>query len=100
MTGEQMDAYLVSLYQSLLPQTIDEEVRRKALVDRIAAAATAIWPTATVFVYGSTSNRLCLKDADVDVCVLTDAGKVIDPPDREFAAQAVRVLGKQLMQGA
>ena len=100
MSAAEMDAYLSSIVEKSLPTSPIADEQREATVARIRAAAAHIWPESEVHVYGSMSNGLQLRQADVDVCLLTHPSRIAMPRDRELAADAVKRLAEQMRNGA
>ena len=56
------------LFRSLVPPE-DDKIRRDELVSRVRALVRRQWPDAELHQYGSTANDLCLRHADVDLCL-------------------------------
>ncbi|KAI1911943.1 hypothetical protein LOZ65_006091 [Ophidiomyces ophidiicola] len=60
------------LYNTLLPSQESEE-RRKKFVQKLESLLNTKWPgnDIQVHVFGSSGNKLCSSDSDVDICITT-----------------------------
>ncbi|KAK6342969.1 hypothetical protein TWF718_008349 [Orbilia javanica] len=90
---EKLTADLEKLYSELLPSEESNERRRKFL-EKLEKLLNDEWPGHDIKVrpFGSTENRLCSTDSDVDVCIVTDF------KDIENVCLLAKVLGKHRME--
>lgn len=90
---EKLTADLEKLYSELLPSEESNERRRKFL-EKLEKLLNDEWPGHEIKVrpFGSTENRLCSTDSDVDVCIVTDF------KDLENVCLLAKVLGKHRME--
>jgi len=56
------------LFRSLVPPE-DDKIRRDELVARVRSIVRRHWTEAELHQYGSTANDLCLRHADIDLCL-------------------------------
>jgi hypothetical protein len=61
------------LFRSLVPPE-DDKIRRDELVARVRALVRRQWPEVELYQYGSTANDLCMRNADVDLCLILPRG--------------------------
>ncbi|KAK6335918.1 hypothetical protein TWF730_003292 [Orbilia blumenaviensis] len=90
---EKLTADLEKLYSELLPSDESNERRRKFL-EKLEKLLNDEWPGHQIKVrpFGSTENRLCSTDSDVDVCIVTDF------KDLENVCLLAKTLGKHHME--
>ncbi|KAF3126289.1 hypothetical protein TWF569_000563 [Orbilia oligospora] len=90
---KKLTADLENLYSELLPSEESNERRRKFL-EKLEKLLNDEWPGHEIKVrpFGSTENRLCSTDSDVDVCIVTDF------KDLENVCLLAKVLGKHRME--
>ncbi|CAK7215212.1 hypothetical protein SBRCBS47491_002406 [Sporothrix bragantina] len=62
-----------ALYDRLRPSE-ETEARRKTFVEKLQTIFNEQWPghDIRVHIFGSSGNRLCSDDSDVDICITTD----------------------------
>ena len=59
---------ILQLFRSLVPPE-DDKIRRDEVVGRVRNIVRKRWPDADLHQYGSTANDLCLRHADIDLCL-------------------------------
>ncbi|EEA28999.1 hypothetical protein EYB26_002254 [Talaromyces marneffei] len=69
---EKLSAEMQDLYEQLLPSAESDE-RRRQLVQKLEKLFNEQWPgnNIDVHVFGSSGNKLCTSDSDVDICITT-----------------------------
>ncbi|KAK6336254.1 hypothetical protein TWF696_001815 [Orbilia brochopaga] len=90
---EKLTADMEKLYADLLPSDESNERRRKFLA-KLEKLLNDEWPGHEIKVhpFGSTENKLCSTDSDVDVCIVTTY------KDVENVCLLAKVLGKHNME--
>ncbi|KAN0067045.1 hypothetical protein V8E54_014831 [Elaphomyces granulatus] len=70
--GRKLSGDMRELYDRLLPSPESEE-RRRQLVKKLEKLFNSQWPGSDikVHVFGSSGNKLCSSDSDVDICITT-----------------------------
>lgn len=70
--GEKLSADMQNLYTELLPSPESDD-RRRQLVRKLETLFNEQWPgnNIKVHVFGSSGNKLCSSDSDVDICITT-----------------------------
>ncbi|WEW56420.1 hypothetical protein PRK78_001863 [Emydomyces testavorans] len=69
---ERLTSDMKELYKTLLP-SVESEQRRVKFVQKLENLLNAQWPgnDIKVHVFGSSGNKLCSSDSDVDICITT-----------------------------
>ncbi|KAH8702411.1 hypothetical protein BGW36DRAFT_289483 [Talaromyces proteolyticus] len=69
---EKLSADMQALFTQLLPSTESDD-RRRQLVQKLETLFNDQWPgnNIKVHVFGSSGNKLCSSDSDVDICITT-----------------------------
>ncbi|KAF3940540.1 hypothetical protein ABW19_dt0207809 [Dactylella cylindrospora] len=88
-----LTADIEKLYSELLPSDESNEKRRKFLA-KLEKLLNDEWPGHDIKVrpFGSTENRLCSTDSDVDVCIVTTCKEI------ENVCLLAKALGKHRME--
>ncbi|MCO5564125.1 hypothetical protein L7F22_017781 [Adiantum nelumboides] len=61
----------LAIFQTLIP-LIDEEQRRKQLLESLDELVSGIWPEARLYLFGSCANAFGVCNSDIDVCLSID----------------------------
>ncbi|KAI5070927.1 hypothetical protein GOP47_0013178 [Adiantum capillus-veneris] len=58
----------LAIFQTLIPP-VDEEQRRKQLLESLDELVSGIWPEARLYLFGSCANAFGVCNSDIDVCL-------------------------------
>ncbi|KAF7713031.1 Uncharacterized protein PECH_003822 [Penicillium ucsense] len=88
-----LTADIMDLYDELLPSAESDD-RRRQLVAKVEKLFNEQWPGHEIKanVFGSSGNKLCSSDSDVDICITTDY------KDLEHVCLLAEVLAKHGME--
>ncbi|KAJ5637183.1 PAP/25A-associated [Penicillium lividum] len=90
---QKLTSDIMDLYDRLLPSAESDD-RRRQLVQKLEKLFNDQWPGHEIKanVFGSSGNKLCSSDSDVDICITTDF------KDLEHVCLLAEVLAKHGMQ--
>ncbi|CAL5871954.1 uncharacterized protein PFLUO_LOCUS6211 [Penicillium psychrofluorescens] len=90
---KKLTADIMDLYDELLPSAESDD-RRRQLLRKLEKLFNEQWPghEIKVHVFGSSGNKLCSSDSDVDICITTDYKEL------EHVCKLAEVLAKHGME--
>ena len=94
---EQLDHEMRTLYLSLIPTNADH-LKRSRVLDSATEWFREVWPSVRLLPYGSATNALGFRNADVDVCFVSEQLKHTSIQDQpELVEEVAEILKRRGM---